>query len=335
VTAFRLPAWYRRLGIAAKPVARILSPRRLGPWTGVGRRPVWIHAASLGELKGSFALARALPADTPVFLTSTTPAGLRKLRTELPEHPSSLLPLDELATMRRFLDSIAPRCAVFLESEAWPAALQGLSERGIPAVFAAFRTAPEALVRWRRFGSLFPGWTRTVATIWTDRRDAPEFVKSLGFSDVRPGTPLKWAGSVPAAPIPSARLGAAISIHLRDLRQLGRLHRAHPDVGWLWFPRRLVLKRPLAWFARALGARIARDPSPRAGDVWIAPEFGRVRDLLPSCRMAWVSAGHDTDEPFHCGASRVLTGSPAIEAEFAGGDAQRTLREILDWIPRT
>jgi hypothetical protein len=313
-------------------VAQILSPRRLGPWIDSGTHPVWIHAASLGELKGSIRLARALPADTSIFLTSTTSAGLRKLRREIPEHPSALLPLDESGTIRRFLDSIAPRCAIFLESEAWPTVLHGLSTRRIPVAFAAFRTGPKASARWRRFARLFPDWTRTVHTVWTDQSQLPESVTTMGFTRLLPGTSLKWAGCIPATPRPAARFGAAVSIHLGDLPQLGRLFRSHENSGWLWFPRRLAIRRPLAWFARFLGARVVSEPTPRPGEVWIASEFGKVRELLTACHLAWVSTGHDTEEPLHRGVHRVLTGSPAFEVVFDARDSQRTLGEILDWI---
>lgn len=335
MTAFRVPGWYRWLGIATRPLARVLCPQRLGPWVGAGPRPVWIHAASLGELKGSLRLAGSLPHGTPLFLTSTTTSGLRKLRAERPDLPSSLLPLDDQGTVRRFLESIGPRCAIFLESEAWPAALQVLSELRIPASFVAFRTGPDAQARWRRFSRLFPGWTRTVDAIWTDRPDLPEFVTEMGFNGIRPGASLKWAGSTPASPRSEARHGAALSIHLRDLPQIRRLFRGHPETGWLWFPRHMYWNRLLDWYARSLGARIVSVPTPGPGEIWIAPRFGMVRALLPTCQTAWVSPGHDTDEPFHCGVRRVLTGSPAIEAPGAGVDAERTLRQIRDWIPRS
>lgn len=335
MTDFRLPAWYRWLGAAAKPVVRVVSPRRLGPWNGSEPDPLWIHAASLGELKGSIQLARSLPHGTPLFLTSTTAAGLVKLRRELPEHPSSLLPLDEPGIVGDFLDAIAPRCAIFLEAEAWPAALQGLSSRRIPVAFAAFRTQAKASDRWRRFGRCFPRWTHAIDVAWIDRPDLPEFVRRMGFADIRPGASLKWAGSKPAMPDPSARNAAAISIHLRDLPQLRRLQRGHPECGWLWFPRRMILRPLMGGYAWFLGARVVADPSPGPGEIWIAPRFGMVRDLLPSCRLAWVSDGHDTDEPFQCGVRRVLTGSPATEASPSVVDTERTLREIHDWIAKS
>jgi hypothetical protein len=94
----------------------------------------------------------------------------------------------------------------------------------------------------------------------------------------------------------------------------------------------MLLRRILVWFARIQGARIVSEPTPRPGEIWIAREFGLVRRLLPGCQLAWVSAGHDTDEPFHCGVPQVLTGSPSLVVSFDDRDSQKTLREILDWI---
>lgn len=332
MTTFRLPAWYRFPGSAAAPFARLIAPERFGPWIRREGRPVWIHAASLGELKASVRLAHALPPNTPCFLTATTTAGWRKLRRELPDRPSALLPFDELRTIRRFLDAVAPRCAVFLEAEAWPAAFHELSSRRIPLALAAFRSSSDSLRRWRRFGRLFPGWTSGVGALWTDGSNPTEIVRELGFAQVRPGTSLKWAGATPRAPHSHAHLGAALSIHLRDLPAILRLRHLHPT-GWLWFPRRLGLRLPLVWFARSVGAKVVREPQPGPGEIWIAPEFGLVRELLPSCRVAWVSPGHDTEEPFHLGAAHVLTGNPAVRVESTVPGAAATLRELLDWIP--
>ena len=332
-SGFRVPSWYRLLGTGIRPLVRRLAPGRCGPWGSSGARPVWIHAASLGELKGALRLARSLAPRPPLLLTSTTSAGLDKLRREAPEIPSFLLPLDEPRTIRQFLSETAPRCAIFLESEAWPVALEVLAAQGIPTAFAAFRSGPLSLRRWRRFGRLFPGWTRGVAAVWTDAPDRIDAVRAFGFAAVRPGTSLKWAGRIPPPPDPSARHAAALSLHLRDLPEVGRLWRAHRDRGWLWFPRHPRSLRVWRLFARALGAKIADLPDPRPGEIWIAPRLGLVRDLLPSCEHAWVSPGHDTEEPFHFGVARVLTGSPALEIASPSRLGDRILRDIADWIP--
>ena len=330
---FRAPLWYRLLGAGIRPLARRIAPGRCGLWKPSGTRPVWIHAASLGELKGALRLVHSLPAGLPAYLTSTTATGLEKLRREAPGIPSSLLPLDDERTVRQFLSTLDPRCAIFLESEAWPVTLQALAAQGIPTAFAAFRSGTASRRRWRRFGLLFPGWTHNAAAVWTDSPDQTEAVRSLGFAAVHPGTSLKWAGQIPSPADPSACRAAALSLHLRDLPEVGRLWRDHRDQGWLWFPRRPLQLRLWQGFARALGAKIADIPEPGPGEIWIAPRLGLVRDLLPSCACAWVSPGHDTEEPFHFGVARVLTGSPAVEVASPSRLGDQILHDIAAWIP--
>lgn len=331
MNSFPIPRWYAVAGRVLRSVARAIGSPRVAAWPASDAGPVWIHAASLGEIKGAIRLAEAIADHASVVATSTTSAGLAKLRRELPRARSGLLPLDERSVVDSFLDAVRPSCAVFLEAEAWPVTLAALSERSIPVAFAAFRDGPASIARWNRFSLLFPGWTDSVHTVWPGDPGRVEAVSDLGFRDVRPGTSLKWAG-IPACPSdPSATRSAAISIHARDLPVLRKLVAHWPGTGWLWYPRRLSLRIPLRLLARALGLRIVDRPSPDPGEVWIAPRFGMVAQTLPVCRRAWVSAGHDLEEPRILGVAEVFAGDPPLHAASAQDAPEAVLHQILSW----
>lgn len=331
VNPFPIPRWYAVAGRIAGSVARAIGSPRVAAWPASEADPVWVHAASLGEIKSAIRLAEALAGQVPVVATSTTSAGLAKLRRELPCARSGLLPLDERSVVGSFLDAVRPSRAVFLEAEAWPVALAALSERSIPVAFAAFRDGQASIARWNRFSRLFPGWTDSVRIVWTGDPGRVRAVSELGFRDVRPGASLKWAG-IPARPSdPSATRSAAISIHARDLYALPRLVAHWPGTGWLWYPRRLSLRIPLKLLALALGLRIVDRPSPDPGEVWIAPCFGLVAKTLPVCRRAWVSAGHDLEEPRILGVAEVFSGDPPIRAAQAQASPETVLRQIVSW----
>ena len=329
---FRIPDWYRWLGNGIRPVLAALRSPRTGPWATTGRGSLWIHGASLGELKGSIRLAKAMRHLGPVLLTSTTTPGLAKLRRELPDSRSCLLPLDQQTTVRAFLDAVQPKCAIFLEAEAWPCLLQELAMRRVPVAFAAFRDQGASLHRWKRFGRLFPGWTRTVATVWTRNPDRTAEVASLGFADVRPGTALKWVGATRAAPDLDANCFAALSIHSSDFPHLAWMARSHQDQGWLWYPRRQFLHTPLRWWAAWCGLKTTSSVPPGPGEVWISPAFGMVASTLPCCRRAWVSRGHDLQEPHYLGTSEVFTGSSMLPVPHLVEAQDRFLEEIGAWI---
>jgi 3-deoxy-D-manno-octulosonic-acid transferase len=325
----RIPALYVAAGTLAGFLLRRAGSGRTGPWPSSLPDSVWIHCASLGESKGVLALLRLLPAGLPVTLTSTTVAGRDRLRDS--GFDAFLLPCDDRRTVREFLAARRIRRALFLEAEAWPVVLEELGGSGIPTAFAAFRTSPRSMRRWKALGKVFPGWTQTVDAVWTDRPEAVEAVRALGFSDVRPGTSLKWAG-VPVPDAGGTGPEAAISLHLRDLPTLWVLVRSRPGRGWLWFPRR---PRQAAMFrlgARLSGLRAVARPSPGPGQVYVSPRFGEVAGLLPGCRSAWVSPGHDTEEPFHLGVGAVSTGHPTRNVPRPVVETDSVATGIAAWI---
>lgn len=325
----RPPFWWSLTTTLLRPLVGLLSPDRLGPWPTADTPSVWLHAASLGETKGLLRLAQTLPA-TQVVLTSTTCSGLDRLRAARPDLPSFLLPWDHPTSLQEFLERRQVRAAVFLEAEAWPWTLSVLAATDRPAAFAALRCSGASRRRWRRFDRLFPGLLGTT-TAWAD--GPAEAISDLGFGEVYSGASLKWAGVAHLKPsrIHPERI-AVLSLHLRDLPALVRLVRAHPDHAWLWFPRRLSLIPLLCLLARAQGLRLVPTPdTPGPGQVWIAPRFGLVVDHLPGCQAAWVSPGHDCEEPLRLGVpSRVQESSSALHPDQPSPETTRT--QILTWL---
>ncbi len=329
---FKIPTWYRLLGSVAATAFRLARSPRTRNWPSFPEGCVWIHAASLGELKGSLRLADSLPTQTPVVLTSTTSSGLDKLRCEAPQIPSCLLPLDQAKILEAFLQTVSPKCAVFLEAEAWPCVLQELSARNLPVAMVAFRASERSLARWQTFSRVFPGWTDGVQAVWTQNQSQTHSVKGLGFRQVRPGSLLKWAGFPKLSSPSNPNRMAAISIHLKDFRALARLRDRFPNRGWLWYPRRNLLAPVLRVWARVLGLRPVDHPSPHPNEVWIAPRFGLVASTLPGCLSAWVSPGHDLEEPLYLGVEKVYTDSNILAVHDSSQEAGQTLAEIIEWI---
>jgi 3-deoxy-D-manno-octulosonic-acid transferase len=274
-------------------------------------------------------LAETLP-PAQVVLTSTTRSGLERLRSLRPDLPSFLLPWDHPATLARFLERRRVRAAVFLEAEAWPWTLSVLASTSRPAAFAALRCGPASRRRWLRFHRAFPGLLETTIA-WAD--GPAERALDLGFGEVRSGASLKWARVPRTIPprIHPERI-ALLSLHARDVPAVARLVRSHPGHAWLWFPRRLALVPVLRLLARALGlVSVSNQVEPTPGQVWIAPRFGLVPERLPGCQAAWVSPGHDREEPLRLGVPLLLAGAfPTIEPDHPG--PEETLEQVRSWL---
>lgn len=137
-------------------------PARLGRLPEArGVRPLWLHAASVGETAVAATLAPALPADLDLLVTTVTPTGqaaAKKLFMPLASDGRSVvvtyLPFDLGPLVSRFLDRYQPRALVLLESELWPLVLRSCGRRGIPVAVVNARVSDRSFVRMRRAGRL-------------------------------------------------------------------------------------------------------------------------------------------------------------------------------------
>ncbi len=137
-------------------------PARLGRLPEArGARPLWLHAASVGETGVAATFARALPPNLDLVVTTVTPTGqaaAKKLLLPLASERRSVvvtyLPFDLGPLVSGFLDRYAPRALALLESELWPLVLRSCRRRGIPVAVLNARVSDRSFSRLRRAGRL-------------------------------------------------------------------------------------------------------------------------------------------------------------------------------------
>ena len=141
--------------------------REAGYWRGFGQRfglapalpaPVWLHAASVGEVQAAAILVAALrerDAQLPLLVTATTAAGLARARTLFAASGVAVryAPLDLPGAVRRFLTRVQPRLAIVLETEIWPNLFAACGARHVPLVLASARLSERSARRYRWLGS--------------------------------------------------------------------------------------------------------------------------------------------------------------------------------------
>lgn len=122
-------------------------------------RPLWLHAASVGELQalaGLLELLRERHARLPLLLTVGTAAGLSRARmlfapATWPGLTILAAPWDLPGVARRFLDATRPCAAVLVETELWPNLIAAASMRSIPLALVSARVSARSLGRYRRW----------------------------------------------------------------------------------------------------------------------------------------------------------------------------------------
>lgn len=190
-----------------------------------GRKIIWFHAVSVGEVNLSTMLIHTLIhrfQDWDIVASTTTTTGITELRRRLPKEVFTLYyPIDFLPFVNRALRVIHPTAVVLIEAEIWPNLLWQLSDRGTPVFLVNARLSNSSAKWYGRahflFGSLFKSFTGVGAQDQTDAEmlqklgcipdrvkvngnlkfDAATFSQSSqsSQSSFRPEAIVKWSGA--------------------------------------------------------------------------------------------------------------------------------------------
>lgn len=114
-----------------------------------GRKLIWLHAVSVGEVVASLPiqdeLRRMMP-DAIILLTTITKMGNDIARKSAKAADSiSYLPLDYLQIVNRAFNRVRPDALIIMEAEIWPNLLAVAKRRGVPVILANGRIADKAM----------------------------------------------------------------------------------------------------------------------------------------------------------------------------------------------
>jgi len=125
---------------------------RLGVYTGpIPDSPLWIHAVSVGEVAVATTLARGLPENLPLLLTTVTPTGqARALNAFAGRAAVAFLPFELGFAISRFLHRFHPQGLVLVEGDLWPLLLARVKDQGLPVVVVNGRVSDQSFRRMQR-----------------------------------------------------------------------------------------------------------------------------------------------------------------------------------------
>lgn len=298
-------------------------------WAAIaGRRPLWCHVASAGELEEAIPILTALRRGDPtmaVVLTCFSASGLAAAAREAGKGPAPWelagpIELDLPGTARRFVAAVRPSRALFVHRELWPWHLCALEEASVPRALVQIR-AERAGLAWK----LFASWLRRfdflgavdeegAAAMRALVADAPVAVSALG--DARVDRIAARFESVPAAPKESLVLA---SIWPEDFDTLGSALRAGVVRRR---PLIIVPHEPSADFVERILELVTRfqftvrkppfDPPLVPGEVEIVDTVGGLLERYAGAAIVFVGGSfrsrvHNVLEPAYAGCA-LITG---------------------------
>lgn len=307
--------WLERLGGRSTPIVD---------------RPLWFHAASVGEVVALKPLLLDLherhPA-LPLMLTTTTPTGADIAARQLEGIVTHrYLPWDLHGAIHRFLDATHPRCAVIMETELWPTLYAECAQRGIAPLIINGRISAKTrnAAPWLRTaycGAL----THVAAVLARSEADAAGF-RALGaakdkvrvIGNIKLAPPASTVKS-PATPSLHPRYVLAASTHADEEMLITRrwLTRSHNDCLLVIAPRHPERGKEIAKRLRALTTDVAvrsqGDPILPTTRIYLADTLGEMPWLMRHAEVVFMGGsliphgGHNVLEPAHLGKA-IVTG---------------------------
>jgi 3-deoxy-D-manno-octulosonic-acid transferase len=116
-----------------------------------GRRVIWLHAVSVGEVMAASELVRALERRLPgwvIAVSTTTETGQRLARERFGGAPVFYLPLDFGFIVRRYVKVLHPTLLILMESELWPNLMDVCAEQGVRVAVVNARVSDRSLPRY-------------------------------------------------------------------------------------------------------------------------------------------------------------------------------------------
>ena len=318
------------LGAAAllvKPGWRTGLGDRLGLLGKIEPGRLWIHAASVGEVRAAAGLVEELwSTGEEVFGSSSTPAGREAIGRSWPQTPGVLAPIDHPWCVDAALERVRPRALVLVETELWPCWIAAASRRNLPVVIVSGRLSDRSFPRyWRLRHALGRTWRRIRAVGARTALDAERF-KALGIPEDR----VFFTGDLKLDPRRAVRLPAADlerslrrtpyfvagSTHLGEeaaaLQALEYCEKQGLALSLVLAPRYpervAAVEKQLIRAGRQVRRRTTLAPEPlEPGEVLLLDTLGELPGLYANARVAFVGGtlrpvgGHNVMEPVQAG----------------------------------
>lgn len=296
---------------------------------------IWCHAVSLGELNTAYPLLKlVLDKGYHLWITSTTQTGFGRAELLFKEYlgvsvQHSFVPVDDVASVGRFLAHVRPVLAVFVETELWANTLSLLNLQNIPSVMVNARLTQKSFARYQKFASLSQSMMANLSLIIAqDENSHQHFIElGAGIDKVVKSHSLKWSAQI-STPNPSTQtptknrpIWIMASTHAGEEALALSTHRAllgdFSDLLLILVPRHperfdevAGLCEGFVCHRRSLGQTVADDTQ-----VYLADSMGELMMWYEWCDVA-VVGGSFVDRGGHNPIEPASLGKPIIMGQY-------------------
>ena len=150
-------------------------------------KPIWFHAASLGEFEQGRPLIEELKEKHPekkILLTFYSPSGYEVMKNYDVANWVLYLPLDSAKNAKQFVEIVNPQIAIFIKYEFWPNIINALFKAKINTIVvsAIFR---EDQVFFKKYGGWMRESLRKFSHLFVQDQNSVKLLNSIGITEVQ------------------------------------------------------------------------------------------------------------------------------------------------------
>jgi 3-deoxy-D-manno-octulosonic-acid transferase len=342
---------------AASPVLLVAA---LLNWKGIRQRlgwgsaqatsehPIWVHAASMGEVQAAAAILlrlKRLRPDLPIVISTTSLTGYRRAEHLLGDVAQQVFiaPLDFSPITHKMLRRLAPRALLLVETEIWPNLIRQAEQAGCRIALVNGRLSPQKFPRYHRMRRLIADSVRRIELLCTQSEDdrrrflaleaRPEALYITGNVKVDASETVAGKRAARRALKLPDRCGVLVagSTHEGEEKALIEsfcvLRRFRKSLKLILVPRYVKRVEAVASLARSRGLSIVRksaleDQDAPSYDVLIVDTMGELGWIYGAGDIAFVGGslvpvgGHNPFEPLCAGVPVVF--GPTMRQEGVG-----------------
>jgi len=279
-----------------------------------GRRVLWVHAVSVGEVRSAAPLVAGLVERYPehrVVVTTMTPTGSQQVRELFGERVSHCyVPYDFPDAVRRFLDRVRPEAAVIAETEFWPNIFAECGRRRIPLLLVNGRVSQASLRGYLRVPRITRAMLANADLLCAQAAVDAQRLRNLGAPShlIHVTGNLKFDVELPRDLLEEARalrghwgrerpVWIAASTHAGEERKVleafAWLKRRYPALLLVLVPRHPERFQAVARLGRKLGFAVAlrsRTPGPLSAgtEVLVGDTMGELQRFYAAADVAFI-----------------------------------------------
>ncbi len=149
-----------------------------------GRRAIWIHAASVGEIVATSPLVKEVKKEFPeavVVVSVVTATGHAMAHRIIPEAEGIIFfPLDLPYLTRKILHIIKPITILLVETEIWPNFLRIAESENIPVMMVNGRISDRSMKRYKYISAFTREMLRSIERFCMQSKFDAAYIESLG-----------------------------------------------------------------------------------------------------------------------------------------------------------